>query len=215
MALTRAGWILSALIMALYAGVTAVVLTDPPSDPLLLLVRLFALWGFLALGIAAILTAFLRDIRRVFGRPFLAVHHTFAAFGILFPTLHPVAFALLTADPAVFIPVFDSWTAFWALAGRPALYILYIALAGVLFRQTIRQYWRWVHGLMYVVLFLAVVHGNLIGTDFQNPVIFIIFNGLFAVVIAVFIVRRLQRMRAEQRRKTSKKTGTGQKPPSS
>jgi DMSO/TMAO reductase YedYZ heme-binding membrane subunit len=180
----------------------------------LLLVRLFALWGFLALSIAAILTPFLRDIRRVFGRPFLAVHHTFAAFGILLPTLHPVAFALLAASPAVFIPVFDSWTAFWTFAGRPALYLLYIALAGVLLRQTIRQYWRWVHGLMYAVLLFAIIHGNLIGIDFQNPVIFIVFNGLFAVVIAVFVVRRLQRMRAEQRRQTAKTSGTGQRPPS-
>ncbi|MDN7023413.1 hypothetical protein FGU65_00605 [Methanoculleus sp. FWC-SCC1] len=208
MPLTRMGWVLSVLILALYAGVTAVVLTNPSPDPFSLFVRLSALWGFLALGIATILTAFLRDIRRVFGRPFLAVHHTFAAFGILFPTLHPVALALQTANPAVFIPVFDSWTAFWTLAGRPALYLLYIAVAGVLLRQTIRQYWRWVHGLMYAALFLAIVHGNLSGTDFANPGIFVVFNGLFAAVIVVFIVRRLQRMRSQKKRQATAGSGT-------
>ncbi len=148
------------------------------------------------------MTPFLRDIRRVLGRPFLAVHHTFAAVGILLPTLHPVAVAIATADPAVFIPVFSPWTTFWTFAGRPALYILYIALAGVLLRTYIREYWRWVHGLMYVVLVLAIVHGNLIGTDFQNPILRGVFDALFALAIATFIIKRWQ-MLARAKKRTS------------
>ncbi|RXE55261.1 hypothetical protein ABH15_10785 [Methanoculleus taiwanensis] len=204
MPLTRSGLLFAAVILALYAGITAAVLTSPYGDPLNVMVRLLALWGFIALSIATILTPFLRDIRRVFGRPFLAVHHTFAAVGILLPTLHPVAAAINAADLAVFIPVFSPWTTFWVLAGRPALYILYIALAGVLLRTYIREYWRWVHGLMYVALVLAVVHGNLIGTDFQSPIVRWTINTLFVLTIATFVIRRWQMMtRAKKRRPQS------------
>jgi len=37
------------------------------------------------------------------------------------------------------------------------------------------------------------VHGNLIGTDFQDPVISLLFNGLFAAVVGAFLLKRWQR----------------------
>ncbi|KUL00142.1 MAG: Uncharacterized protein XE10_1539 [Methanoculleus marisnigri] len=87
MTLPRAGVLLAAVVLALYAITAAVVLTAPYGDPFNVIARLTALWGFLALAIAAILTPLLREIMMVFGRPFLAVHHTFAAIGLLLPTL--------------------------------------------------------------------------------------------------------------------------------
>ncbi len=194
MTLPRAGMLFAAVVLALYALVAAVVLTAPYDDPLHVIARLTALWGFLALGIAAILTPFLREIVKVFSRPFLSVHHIFAAVGLLLPTLHPVTLAIASLNPAIFIPVFSPWGRFWALAGRPALYLLYIAFAAVLLRKYIPKYWRWVHGLMYVVLLFAIVHGNLIGDDFENPVIWVLFNTLFALAIAAFVLKRWQKM---------------------
>ena len=203
MTLPRAGVLLAAVVLALYAITAVVVLTAPYDDPIHVIARLTALWGFLALAIAAILTPFLREIMKVFGRPFLAVHHTFAAIGLLLPTLHPVTLAIGALNPAIFIPVFSPWGRFWALAGRPALYLLYIAFAGVLLRKYIPKYWRWVHGLMYVALLFAIVHGNLIGDDFRDPVIWVLFNTLFALVVAAFVLKRwqkLQKKRASGRR---------------
>jgi len=55
-----------------------------------------------------------------------------------------------------------------------------------------------VHGLMYVVLLFAVVHGNLIGTDFENPVIWVLFNTLFALAVAAFFLKRWQRMQKKK-----------------
>jgi predicted ferric reductase len=188
----------AAVVLALYAIVAAVVLATPYEDPFNVVARLLALWGFLSLGIAVILTPFLREIMKVFGKPFLAVHHTFAAVGLLLPTLHPVTLAIASMNPAIFIPVFSPWGRFWALAGRPALYLLYIAFAAVLLRKYIPKYWRWVHGLMYVVLLFAVVHGNLIGTDFENPVIWVLFNALFALAIAAFVLKRWQKMQKKK-----------------
>ena len=198
MTLPRAGAVFAAVVLALYALVAAVVLTAPYGDPFNVIARLAALWGFLALSIAAILTPFLREIMKVFGRSFLSVHHTFAAVGILLPTLHPVTMAIGAMNPAIFIPVFSPWGRFWALAGRPALYLLYIAFAAVVLRKYIPKYWRWVHGLMYVVLFFAVVHGNLIGTDFQNPIIWTLFNALFVIVVAAFVLKRWRMTRKKK-----------------
>lgn len=194
MTLPRAGLLLAAVILALYALVAAVVLTTPYEDPFRVIARLLALWGFLSLSIAVILTPFLREIMKVFGKPFLAVHHTFAAVGLLLPTLHPVTLAIRAMNPALFIPVFSSWERFWVNAGRSALYLLYIAFAAVLLRKYIPKYWRWVHGLMYVVLLFAVVHGNLIGTDFENPIIWALFNVLFVLVVAAFVLKRWRKM---------------------
>ncbi|NMA10004.1 MAG: hypothetical protein GX932_03150 [Methanomicrobiales archaeon] len=166
------------------------VLTEPADDLFNVLTRLAALWGFLSLGIATLLTPFLREIMKVLGGPFLPVHHTFAAVRLLLPTLHPVIIAIGALIPVAFIPVFSPRERFWALAGRPALYLLYIAFAGVLLRRSIPKYWRWVHGLMYVVLLFAVVHGNLIGTDFENPIIRVLFNTLIVLVVVAFALKR-------------------------
>lgn len=193
MTLPRAGMLAAAVILALYAIVAAVVLTTPHEDPFRVIARLLALWGYLSLAIATLLTPFLREVMAVFGRPFLSVHHTFAAVGLLLPTLHPVTLAIRSMNPALFIPTFSSWERFWLLAGQPALYLLYIAFAGVLLRKYIPEHWRWVHGLMYVVLLFAVIHGNLIGTDFENPIIWALFNALFVLTVAAFVLKRWRR----------------------
>jgi hypothetical protein len=101
-------------------------------------------------------------------------------------------------NPAIFIPVFSPWGRFWALASRPAPYLLYIAFAGVLLRKYIPKYWRWVHGLMYVALLFAVVHGNLIGDDFRDPIVWVLFNTLFALVVAAFVLKRWQNIQKKR-----------------
>ncbi len=149
------------------------------------------------------MTPFLKEITQFFGKSFLRIHHIFAIFGIVFVTLHPTFYALQTGDLTVFIPRFDSWIVFWELAGRPALYILYIAVIAALLRGMAAKYWRSFHALMYVVLFFAIVHGNLIGTDFQNPGIRIIFNVLFIFAILGFILKRYRNRQLRKRTKSS------------
>ncbi len=43
---------------------------------------------------------------------------------------------------------------------------------------------------MYVVLLFGIVHANLIGTDFGNLGILLIYNGLFATSLASFALKR-------------------------
>jgi predicted ferric reductase len=163
-------------------------------------VRLFALYGFLFLSVAALKTPFLKEITQAFGKPFLKVHHSFAVLGVVFITLHPVFNAVERFSLSVFVPNFASWRAFWALAGRPAFFILYVAVFAAFLRAKAPKYWRVFHALMYVVLFFGIVHANLIGDDFQNLGIMIIFNALFLVSLAAFTFKRYRSYRLKRKK---------------
>jgi DMSO/TMAO reductase YedYZ heme-binding membrane subunit len=153
-------------------------------------VRFFGLYGYLFLSIAVLLTPFLREVTQAFGRPFLKAHHSFAVLGVVFITLHPVFNAIERLSLSVFVPRFDSWNLFWLLAGRPAFIILYIAVFAAFLRVKTPKYWRAFHALMYAVLLFGIVHANLIGGDFQNLGILVIFNTLFAVSLTGFAFKR-------------------------
>jgi len=155
-----------------------------------LAVRFFGLYGYLFLSVTALITPFLREVTQAFGRPFLKVHHSFSILGVVFITLHPVFNAMERLSLSVFVPRFDSWILFWRLAGRPAFIILYLAVLAAILRTKAPKYWRAFHALMYVVLLFGIVHANLIGDDFQNLGIMVIFNVLFLASLASFALKR-------------------------
>jgi DMSO/TMAO reductase YedYZ heme-binding membrane subunit len=164
------------------------------------LVHLFGLYGFLFLGVATLTIPFLGEITVAFGKPFLRVHHAFSALGIALITLHPVSNAVERLSLEVFVPRFDSWNAFWMLAGRPAFIIFYVAIVAALLRWKIPKYWRPFHALTYVVLLFGIVHANLIGDDFQNLGIMFIFNTLFAATMISFAYKRYVNYRTRKKR---------------
>jgi DMSO/TMAO reductase YedYZ heme-binding membrane subunit len=198
--------LLWAAIAALYGGVIVWSLTVDFSDPLSWLLRVCGLAGMLSISLAALMTPFLAQVRALFGESFLRVHHRFAALGILLATLHPVLLAWQTLDPTVFLPVFATPYLFFALGGRAALILMYIGLAAIFLRRRLPQtVWRPLHALMYLVLLLGIVHGNLIGTDFSSPVILVLFNGLFVAVLGAFVLKRWQRRRRKAKPGGAKK----------
>jgi DMSO/TMAO reductase YedYZ heme-binding membrane subunit len=79
-------------------------------------------------------------------------------------------------------------------AGRPAFIILYVAVLATILRAKAPKYWRAFHALMYVVLLFGIVHANLIGDDFENLGIMIIFNALFLVSLCEFRVKKIQKL---------------------
>ena len=171
------------------------------SNPWNLAVRLFALNGFIALSIATIMAAFLKEITLFFKKPFTRIHHYFAAAGLVLITLHPITLAIRFLNPAVFVPNFNSIYDFLYFGGRPALILIFVAFFAVLLRRKMLRYWRWFHALMYVALFLGVVHADLSGTDFENPAILVVFNGLFAAAVAAFALKRWQFYRLKNQKK--------------
>jgi len=174
------------------------------TNPLRYSLRIFGLLGFASLSIAVIITPFLKEITLYFKKPFLRVHHYFAAFGLTLITLHPIVLAVMLMNPAVFIPSTGSFEAFFINGGRQALIIIYVAFVAVLLRRRMVAYWRPIHALMYVALFFGIVHADLIGTDFDNLFILIAFNALFVAAIAAFVLKRYQTFRLKKRLKAQK-----------
>ena len=195
MAVTRTGWLVIAVIFVLFAIPVAVVAANPSISPLTTGIRIAGLTGFVALAGAMIMTLFLPEIYRNFGRPFLRIHHLFAVAGIILVTLHPVLLAIRVMTVAVFLPAFGSLYEFFALGGRLALILMYGALAGVFLRAAIPAGWRALHALMWVVLVLALLHGMLIGTDFREPLMGALFTTLTIAALGAFFAKRIKRRR--------------------
>jgi predicted ferric reductase len=191
MALKREGAVFLLVVLAL-AVITALLFFPSAieEEPEHLALRFFGLYGYLFLSVTTLVTPFLREVTQAFGRPFLKVHHSFSILGIALITLHPVFNAIERLSLSVFVPRFDSWERFWMFAGRPAFIILYIALVAAILRAKAPKYWRAFHALMYVVLLFGIVHANLIGDDFQNLGIMIVFNALFLASLASFALKR-------------------------
>jgi len=145
-------------------------------------VRFFGLYGFLFLSVATLVTPFLREVTQAFGRPFLKVHHGFAVLGVVFITLHPV-FNAIEFNLSVFVPNFASWMAFWRLAGRPAFILIYVAVFAVFLRAKA----------------FGIAHANLIGHDFQNLGIPLVFNALFIASLAGFVFKRYRSYQLKRR----------------
>jgi len=176
------------------------------SSLLNLTLRLSALNGYIALSIAAIMTPFLMEITLFFKKSFVKVHHYFAAAGLLLITLHPIAVFIRTSDLTVFLPNFGSIYFFFFFGGTIALILIYVAFGAVLIRRKIVAYWRPFHMLMYLALFIGVVHANLRGNDFQNIYLAIIYDALFAAALAAFVLKRWQFYRIKMRAKKIKLT---------
>ena len=94
----------------------------------------------------------------------------------------------------VFIPKFDSWRVFWELAGRPSLIFIIIGfISGFLLRIYKKGSIRAVHGLNYVGLTFGFIHGFLIGTDFKNPFIILIFLFMYLVSLCILVRKRMEK----------------------
>jgi predicted ferric reductase len=191
MVLKREGAVFLLGIIALAVIIALLFLSSAGEEELThLAVRFFGLYGYLFLSVTTLVTPFLREVTQAFGRPFLKVHHSFSILGVVFITLHPVFNAIERLSLSVFVPRFNSWLSFWRLAGSPAFIILYIALFAAVLRTRVPKYWRAFHALMYVVLLFGIVHANLIGDDFENLGVMIIFNALFLASLASFALKR-------------------------
>lgn len=176
--------------LSLYILVTVFFLLTPFADGLNFIIRFGALYGFTSMFIATMMTPFVVQLYKIFGKPFIKMHHIYSITGLILITIHPIAFAIFKLDITVFIPDFNSWYGFWSLGGRLALILIYIAVIGALLRKKIKKNWRIIHVLNYIALFLAYVHGFLIGTDFQNLGILVTFTIMIILSFSVLIFKR-------------------------
>lgn len=168
----------------------------PGGDLVHWLVRGTALVGYVATFLAILSSAYMRELYRALGRPFLWGHHVLSVSGLILLALHPVGVAIDAASAAVFVPRFDSWMIFFQLGGRPALYLMWIASLGALLRRSWKKGWRTIHLLNYLAFLLGTVHAVLIGTDLSQPFLRLVPIAMAFVVGMVFVRKRLGRKRA-------------------
>ena len=192
MTVTRKGYLFLGIIIILLVISGAAIALNPSPSPFTSGIRFAGLAGFILLSVAAIMTPWSREIYRNFGTSFVKFHHLFALSGLILITLHPVLLAIRLMRASVFLPRFDSFQEFFVLAGRPSFILIYIAVAAILLRRFIPLYWKFLHALIWVALILGIIHGDLMGTDMKNPVIFLLLNGLMVVAIGAFILKRFR-----------------------
>jgi DMSO/TMAO reductase YedYZ heme-binding membrane subunit len=181
-----------AIVAAVVLILTAVLLAlRPPETVLNGVIRATALVGYVAVFLAIVSSAYLRQMVRLFGGPFLKVHHGLAASGLILLTIHALGVALRLGSLSAFLPDFSSLRTFLLLAGRPAWFLLVAGAMAATWRATLGRKWRALHALVYVAFVLGTVHGILIGTDFQFLIVRIVSAAMGLVVVAVFVHKRL------------------------
>lgn len=192
-------WALWAIGLAVAVLAAAGVASTSAASALVLALRAFALVGYQLVFWAILSSAFVPQLVRSFGRPFVKIHHLASISGLACITLHPILAAVESGSADVFLPRFDSLVVFLTLGGRAAWYLVAIAVAAAFVRQRIGARWRAVHGLNYLAFALATAHANLLGGNFQSPALRVGSWALVAEMLAVFAWRRLWARRTARR----------------
>lgn len=169
----------------------ALELLQPEGQPLDWAVRGLALLGYQFVFLSILSSAYLPQLVRFFGQPFIRIHHGLSITGLVLITLHPLAVALNSGTPLVFLPRFDSLRVFLALGGRPAWYLIAAGVLAAVLRKPLGKRWRLLHLLNYLAFALATAHANLIGANFQGLIVRLVSWAMLVAVVAVFVKRRL------------------------
>jgi sulfoxide reductase heme-binding subunit YedZ len=163
------------------------------------IVRSAALLGYTALFLAILSNEYVRAMKKLFGRPFLAVHHILAAAGLVLIVVHPAAVVIVTRDPSNLVPRLDSVRSLLTFGGRPALYLFLVAAAAAVAHRRLAKSWRYVHWLTYAAFPLAFAHAWLLGTNASHGVLAVAWPAMFVVVVIVFVRKRLLRPAARRK----------------
>jgi len=189
--------------IALYVALVVYLLSRSSVPLVYNLARAAGLLGYGALFLTILSHEYLREMRKLFGRPFLTVHHILAVAGLVLVVLHPVLIAVLMRDPRQFVPRFDSLQVFLRLGGRPALYLILIAVLAAAVRSRLKDTWKLIHWLNYVAFVLVFAHSWLLGGNVSTSMLRYVWSLLLGIVVGVFLRKRLVRTPP-----TSPKSGT-------
>ena len=173
---------------------------DPPGTARYGVIRGAALLGYVAVFLVIVSSAYMRQMKNIFGRPFLKVHHTLSVAGLILITLHPLVVAWDYATASILLPQFDSAELFFQYGGAVVWPLIVIAALAALWRRRIGENWRLIHALNFLAFWLATAHAILIGTDLDSTIVKAIAVGMSLAVAAIFV----QQARRERRRRIAK-----------
>ncbi|MFX1508043.1 MAG: ferric reductase [Promethearchaeota archaeon] len=203
---TKAVALISGSVVLCLVAIELIILGPPVGDLIYLILRFCAIVGIICLFMASLMTPFQRELRKIFGRSFIQIHHAYTITGLILVTLHPLLFALDLSlinqrlEFLVFFP--DFGVRFWELAGRPALILFYITFFTALYRNVsiLPKYWKYIHYINYLGLTFGVIHANLIGTNVKASLpLFLLINGLLIISYGVLIYKRYQNYQRKKR----------------
>ncbi len=178
--------------------VAAALIANPPDYTLDAAVRGAAMLGYIYVFLACLSSAFLQDIVRYFGRPYLRVHHLVATIGLTLLTLHGLTVARDSRSLAIVLPRFGSVESFLMWGGPPAYILIWVAVIAAVMRLALGAGWRMLHWLNYIAFMLATAHALMIGPDFDHGAVRWAATAMALIVIAVFLSKRF-RDRTSQR----------------
>ena len=180
--------------LVLLVAVILLVALPAGNPPLRRLIQTAALIGYICVFLSTISSAFVRELVRAFGRPFIKLHHIVSVTGIAVLVLHPLLYALQIRSLRGFIPQFASFRIFLTWGGPVAWYLIGVGAVAALLKKTLGRNWRVVHWLNYVAFILATLHALLLGGTFQGNIpLRVVAVAMLVVVIGVFVLRRLPR----------------------
>ena len=164
------------------------------------MIRTAGLMGYSCVFGAILSSAYVKELVRFFGRSFVKVHHMMSITGLVLITLHPLMVAWNLLSLRLWVPSTQSWHAFFAYGGSVAWYLIGVAALVAAVRKRIGKHWKLLHTLNYVAFCLATVHGWLIGTNVQGPVMRVLFALLALIVLGVLVQRRLADQKLKRRK---------------
>ena len=194
-------WVFVVVGFVLAGVMLGIILLVGTESPVWTVVRFGALLGYVAVFLACLSSAFLRQLVQTFGRSFVQVHHIVSVSGLVLLLVHALGVAWDARSLIVFIPPFSSLTRFLEFGGRPAIWMIGVASLVALLRATLRKSWRPIHWLNYVAFLLGTVHGVLIGTDFELLPVRVLSIAMAVVVVGVFVWKRMEAARRRAKRR--------------
>ncbi len=174
----------SVLIIAIIFLLT---LLEKQDAPLQMIDRASGIYALFFIFLAIVSSEYMKQMKKIFGKGFMSIHHFSARIGVLLMLIHPIAFALEERNINVFLPVFYPLKDFLELAGRPAFYLILIAVMAAVYRKKIIRKWKKIHYLNYPAFLMVFVHSWLIGTDLRSEIMQVIWIAMLLVVIGVFV----------------------------
>jgi len=181
------------LAVVLYSAIIVYTLSRTSAPLAYTLARAVGLFGYGAVFVTILSHEYMREMRNLFGKPYLAVHHLLARAGLVLVILHPVLMAILMRDPGQLVPRFDSLRTFLLLGGRPALYLILLASLAAVLRRRLKVTWKVIHWLNYLAFVLVFAHSWLLGGNVSTSILKFVSPLMLLTVVVVFLRKRLAR----------------------